>query len=144
MEGKDVTTCDLPGSFFQTNMEGHILLDGALALLLLKFDYKRWKKYLLYKGKNPVIYAKCDKATYGIITAALLPYKKLVGHLMDWGFKMNLYIPCCWNKSINVEQFTIVFHVDVLKLSHKDRNVMSDIIAKLELIYAAIYSMAMH
>ena len=61
---------------------------------------------------------------------------------MDWGFEMNLYESCCWNKMINGKQFTIVSHVDDLKLSHKDDKQVSDIITKLESIYATIYSMA--
>ena len=71
---RGVATCDLPGVFLQTDMEGDILLriDGALALLLVKIDRKRWKKHLRYKRKNPVIYVNCDKAIYGTVTAALL------------------------------------------------------------------------
>ena len=92
IEGRDVVaTCDLPGFFLQTDMEGDILLriDGILAMLLVKIDRKHWKKHLKYRGKNSVIYVKCDKASSGTVTAALLFYKKLVGHLMDWGFEMN-------------------------------------------------------
>ena len=63
-----------------------------------------------------MIYVNCDKAIYGTVTAALLSYKKLAGHLMDWGFEMNPYEPCCWNKIVNGDQITIVFHVDDLKL----------------------------
>ena len=72
LEGRDIITCDLPGFFLQTNMEGDILLrtDGALVLLLVKIDKKRWKKHLGHRGKNPVIYVKCDKAD-GTVTAAL-------------------------------------------------------------------------
>ena len=74
LEKIDVATCDLPGYFLQINMEGAILLqiDGALASLLVKIDWKPWKRHLRHKGKNPVIYVKCDKAVYRTITAALL------------------------------------------------------------------------
>lgn len=96
-------------------------------------------KHLRYKGKNLlVIYVKCDKAVYVTITAALLSYNKLIGHLVDLRFKMNSYKPCYWNMIINEEQFTIVLQVDGLKLSHKDSKVVSDIIGKLESIYAII------
>ena len=46
--------------------------------------------------------------------------KKMVGCPMDWGFEMSPYKLCCSNKMINKEQFVIVFHVNDLKLSHKD------------------------
>ena len=117
----------------------------SLALVLLvKLDQKHWKKHLRYRGKKPIIYARCNKSIYGMVTAALLSYKKLVGHPIDWGFEMNLYERCCWNKMINKEQFTIVFHVDNLKLSHKDEELVSNIIANLESIYATIDPMIMH
>ena len=44
----------------------------------------------------------------------------------------------------NGEQITIVFHIDDLKLSHNDSKVVSDIVAKLELIYATIDPMTVH
>ena len=90
-EGRDVTTFDLPGHFLQTDMEGGTLLqiEGALASLLVKLDQKLWKKDLRYQGKNLVIYVKCDKAIYGTVTGVALSFKKLIGHLVDWGFEMN-------------------------------------------------------
>ena len=83
-----------------------------------------------------MIYAHYNKVVYGTVTAELLLYKKLIGHLTDWGFEMNPYEPCCWNKVINGKQFTIVFHVGDLKLNHKNPKVVSAIISKLESIYA--------
>ena len=52
--------------------------------------------------------------------------------------------PCCWNKMINREQSTIVFHVYNLKPSHKDVEQVSNIIVKFESIYATIDPMTMH
>ena len=97
LEEREVATCDLLEFFLKTDMEGDILLriDGALALLLVKIDRKRWKKHLRYKGKNSVIHVNCDKVIYGTGTAALLSYKKLVCHLMDCGFILNPYELCC-------------------------------------------------
>ena len=58
---------------------------------------------------------------------------------------MNPYEPCCWNRMINREQFTIVIHVDDLKPCHKKKEQVSDIIAKLESkIYAIIDPMIVH
>ena len=100
-----------PGHFLQTDMPEDILLklDGPLAILLVKLDRKRWKKHLVYERSRAVIYVRCDKAVYGTVTAALLSYKKLIGHLTDWGFKMNAYDPCVWNKMVDGTQFTVVF-----------------------------------
>jgi len=46
---------------------------------------------------KPFIYVKCSKAIYGTLNAAILSYKRLVGHLGDWGFEMNPNEACCWN-----------------------------------------------
>ena len=98
LEGRDVASCDLLGYFFQTDMEGDALLqiNGALTLLLIKLDYKCWKRHLKYKkGKNSVIFVNCDKVLiHDTFAAALLLNKKLVCHLTDWGFKINPYEPC--------------------------------------------------
>ena len=94
---------------------------------------------------EPVIYVLCDKAIDGTIPAALICYyMKLVGNLMDWGFKMNPYEPCYWNKIINKEWFTIIFHADDLKQSHKDKEQVSDVISNLESLYATVDPMAVH
>ena len=57
---------------------------------------------------------------------------------------MNPYKSWCWNKIINAEQSTIVIHTDDLKLSHKDGEQVSNIIAMLGSIYATIDSMPVH
>ena len=99
MERRDVATCDLPCYFLQIDMEEYLLLrvNGSLVILLIKLDQKSWNKHLRHGRKNAVIYVSCDKIIYGTVTAALLSYKKSLGHLMDWGFEMNSYKPCCWD-----------------------------------------------
>ena len=94
MEGRDVATCNLLGYFLEIDIEEFLLLrvNAALALLFVKLNWKRWKN-LRCQGKNLVIYASCDKAIYGTVISALLSYKKLIEHLLDWGFEMNPYEP---------------------------------------------------
>lgn len=71
-------------------------------------------------GKNgkAILYVVLQKALYGCLKSALLFYKKLVADLMEEGFELNLYEPCIANKMVNGKQFTIIWHVDDLKLSH--------------------------
>ena len=92
---------------------------------------------------KPVIYVKCSKAIYGALNAAILSYKKLVRHLGDWGFEMNPYEPCCWNMYMDNKQFTIVFHVDDMKLSHINKLFVTNIIRQLEAVYAKLDPMKM-
>ena len=84
-----------------------------------------------------MLYVKLTKALYGLLRSALLFYKKLRGDLEGLGFKINPYDPCVANKVINGEQLTIVWHVDDLKVSHKDENVVSAFCVKMSQLYGS-------
>ena len=60
------------------------------------------------------------KALYGMLKSALLFYKKLRDDFENNGFQANTYVPCVANKDINGSQMKIIWHVDDLKVSHKD------------------------
>ena len=51
------------------------------------------------------------------------------------GFKLNNYDNCVANKNINGSQCTITWHVDDLKMSHRDRTVVRSVIEFIEKIY---------
>merc|ERR1711933_326410 len=61
-----------------------------------------------------------NKALYGLLRSALLFYKHLVAALEKYGFKVNPHDPCVANADINGHQMTVTWHVDDLKVSHKD------------------------
>jgi len=44
------------------------------------------------------------------------------------GFRLNEYDQCVMNKTINGKEFTIIWHVNDLKISHIDKMVVEDII----------------
>ena len=138
-EGRDAASVDLPGFFLQTDQDELILLKltGAVALLLVESDPK-WKKHLRKENGKWVIYVICKKAIYGTMNAALLAYKKLAKLFRSWGFKMNPYDACVWNKIINGKQFTIVFHIDDLLLSHLNPNIVTLYIRKLQKEYGSL------
>ena len=75
------------------------------------------------------------KALYGLMEASLMFYQKLLKDLQKKGFVTNPYNPCVANKIINGHQFTIVWHVDDLKLSHKDPKVVDEMIRYLKGLY---------
>jgi hypothetical protein len=52
--------------------------------------------------------------------------------LTDWGYVQNDYDSCTFNKIINGEQVTIQFHVDDLKISHKEQPVPDSILGDLD------------
>ena len=51
--------------------------------------------------------------------------------LKAWGFDLNPYNACVANKTINELQATIVWHIDNLKISHKDPAIVTDILQHL-------------
>jgi hypothetical protein len=54
--------------------------------------------------------------------------EKLVG----WGFETNPYDWCVANKAINGKQCTVRWHVDDLKISHKDKRKVTNLIQDLK------------
>ena len=60
-----------------------------------------------------------------MLKTALLFYKKLRRWLEDSGFEVNPYNPCVANKIGNGSQITICWHVDDLKVSHIDEDVVT-------------------
>ena len=106
LEGRDAATVDLPGFFLQTEQDELIMLrlTGAVALMLTETDPDKLKKHLRKEDGRCVIHVVCNKDIYGTMNAALLAYKKLAKLLSSWGFTMNPYEPCLWNKDINKKQ----------------------------------------
>jgi hypothetical protein len=79
------------------------------------------------KGK-PVLYIQLMKALYGTLQAALLFWQDLTSQLEKWGFKLNPYDWCVANKMVNGKQCTILWHVNDLKISHVDPEVVEEIL----------------
>jgi hypothetical protein len=72
-----------------------------------------------------MLYVLVSKALYGMLRAALLLYRKLRQDLEDVGFKVNPYDPYVANREVRGSQCTAVWHVDDLKVSHKDEAVVT-------------------
>ena len=145
-ENRDVATVDIPGAFLQTKMpddeeDVHVMLDGRMAELLAKISPETYQKYIHHRRGQAYIYCKCNVAIYGTLKAALLFWKKLSASLTKRGFIINPYDWCVANKVINGKQCTIVWHVDDLKISHVDSNVVSEIIGSLNEEYGQVGEM---
>ena len=134
LEGRDVATVDIPGAFMQADMdeEVHIKLEGPMADILIKLDPKFYSQYVVIENGKRVIYAVLLKALYGTLRAALLFWQKLTAQLKEWGFKINPYDWCVANKVINGKQCTICWHIDDLKISHVDADVVTNVIEHLD------------
>ena len=133
LERRDVATVGIPGAFMQVDMGEetvHMKIEGKMARILERIDPIKYTKSVVIENGKPVIY-KLLKALYGTMQAALMFWKNLSGTLTGWGFKINPYDWCVANKTINGHQMTIVWHVDDLKISHKDPSAVTEYINKL-------------
>ena len=98
-----------------------MLLKGKLAELMVQIDPQMYRKYITTSSKgDPMLYVRLYKALYGLLQSALFFYRKLRTEVEDFGFAVNPYNPCVANKMVNGLQMTVTWHVDDLKISHKD------------------------
>merc|ERR1712115_516330 len=103
-----------------------MLLCGRLAEMMARVNPELYRPYITYSAKGiPMLYVRLSKALYGMLKTALTFYKKLRADLEDMGFKVNPYDPCVANKTIKGAQCTICWHVDDLKISHVNPEVVT-------------------
>ena len=114
---------DIPGAFITTKTDEYVImiLRGPLCEIMTRIDPKLYRKHITKdkKGK-PVLYVQLYKSLYhGLLRSALLFYKKFKSELEAYGFEMNTYDPCVFNKiTDDGNQHTVIFHVDDGLASH--------------------------
>ena len=133
-EWREVVTVDIPGTFMQGEQDEtiHMKLEGTLAELLAKYDPTKYQPYLVIKNGKPVLYVDLVKVLYGTICAALSFWRKFTKQITEWGFTMNPYDWCVANKLVRGSQLAITWHVDDLKISHVDKEVLEDLLKQLD------------
>ena len=137
-KGRDVAVMDILGAYLHALNDEFVLmcLRGKLAEMMVKVDPKLYRKYVTTSAKGePILYVKLNKALYGLLKSALLWYKKLRGELEEMGFVVNDYDPCVANCTVEGSQLTVTWHVDDLKVSHANPNVVSKFILDMAKIY---------
>jgi hypothetical protein len=135
-EEREVAVVDIPNAFIQTKnvqLKSHhrkdiMKIKGVLADMLVELDPELYGPYLTKENGVSVLYLEILKALYGMMKSSLLFYRKLRKDLEQLGFKVNPYDICVANKMIDGKQFTVLFHVDDLKISHKDKKVVDQFI----------------
>jgi hypothetical protein len=132
-EKRDIATVDIPGAFLQADMDVivHMKITGTMVDILVQLQPSKYKKFVLTENEKIVLYVQLNKALYSTLQAALLFWRKLTAKLQEWGFEINPYDWCIANRFINNSQCTIVWHVDDLKISHVDPDVVTSVIGKL-------------
>jgi hypothetical protein len=138
LEKREVACFDIPGAFLhaETDEDVIMMLKGRLAELMVAVDPSLYRKYITVDSKGEaILYVQMHKALYGMLRSALLFYKKFVSDLGEEGYVINPYDPCVANKMINGKQMTVGWHVDDLKASHADTEVITDFGKWLKLKY---------
>ena len=146
-EGRDVATCDIPNAFVQTDLSDTdkdgdktiMKIRGILVDILCEMD-SVYEEYVVWerKGTVKVLYVHVRKALYGLLESALLFYRKLVADLKSFNFELNPYDPCVANKMVNGAQLTVSWHVDDMKISHKDPKVIDEFLEWIQECYGKI------
>ena len=131
-EEREVAIVDIPNAFVQTENEklqphhekDFMKIKRKLADMLCSIDPTLYGPYLTKENGMSVLYLELIRALYGMLKSSLLFYRKLRKDLEAIGFKINPYDCCVANKIVNGKQFTILWHVDDLKCSHKEKEVV--------------------
>jgi hypothetical protein len=86
MEGRDVTTVDIPGDFMQTDIDEvvHVRFEGEIAEMLVRMDPKLYREYVKDKNGKAVLYVDLLKALYTMLRDTLLLWKLLTSRLVLW------------------------------------------------------------
>jgi hypothetical protein len=140
-ENWKIVTCNIPGAFMQADIDEviHVRLEGPLAKLLTKVDPKLYEKYLSTENGKDVMYVRLAKALYGTMQAALLFWKDLTSYLVkEQGYTLNPYDDCVANKIVEGSQCTVLWHVDDLKLSHVNQDVLESLVDALNARYGEL------
>ena len=133
-ENRYIVVSDIPGAFLHADMEDtvYMLLEGTVTEMIVKIDPTIYRKHIWYnKHGKPMLYVQLNKALYRTLQAALLFWKLLSETLQKWGFALNPYDKCVAKKNIEVKQCTIIWHVEDIKISHTNKNVVENILKKL-------------
>ena len=76
---------------------------------------------MTYESKgNSMLYLEMNKALYVLLQSALIFYKKLRKDLKEYGLGINTYDPFVASATIKSHQMTVMWHVENLKVYHKE------------------------
>ena len=87
-----------------------------------------YKQHVIYDNGKNLLYLLVIMVIYGCIESALLWYNLLSTTLEGVCFEINPYERCVANKTIEFMKCTINWYVDDNKLSHKNPEVILNII----------------
>jgi hypothetical protein len=133
-EHRNVATADVAGAYLHAEMEDFTLLkmEGESVDIMCNVS-EDYRNYVCIENGKKVLYLKLLKALYGCMQSALLWYELFSSTLQGAGFELNQYNTCIANKMINGKQCTITWFIDDNKISHVNKNIVTNIIKMIEL-----------
>ena len=145
-ECRAVYMADIPGVSMQWDQDEviHMVLHGTLATMLIECNPDLYAPYCHQEKGQPVLYIQLMKGLYGCLQAAIQFWKKLTHQLVMWGFVINPYDSCVAKKDVNGSQFTIMWHVDNLKMSHIDPRVLDTFVDDLNQVFGKESPVVVH
>ncbi len=136
LEGCKVITVDVLGAFLQANLEEgedyYVKFTGEMVKMLCRTDASYCDQIIHDKKGRKYLYSKLTKAVYGTLIGSKRWFDKLTTALREWGFEPNKYDECCWNKMVGNSQLTVVFHVDNLKCSCRNKQALDELFNNLQ------------
>ena len=135
-EGRDIAIADVPGAYlhaeFPENKNVILRMTDIFVDIMCEIN-EEYKKHIVYEinkqGKKiKCLYVKVLRALYGCLESAFLWYELYSSTHKKLGFVINPYDRCVANKMINGSQCTILFYVDDNKISHVDKDAVTNVI----------------
>ena len=87
------------------------------------------------------MYSEAKKAMYINLEASLIFWTKLSKSLEKIVYLRNKYNWCVMNNIIKGKQWTIIWHINNMKMSHIDSDVVSGVISDIDTEYVNITNM---
>ena len=139
-ENRVVATCDVSEAYLHCMMDElcHVLLEGEMVDLYLEVDPSASKKVTTDSRGRKKLYTRMNKALYGYMRSGRLFWQNFSAKLKSLGFASNPDDLCVMNKWYGDDQFTILLHVDDLKLSFAREKEINDVLRALEEEYGKL------
>ena len=136
-EKRFVATCDVPGAYLHCKMDEvcYVLLEGVLVDLYLKVNPAAEDMVCMGRNGKKRLYTKMNKALYGHMRSGRLFWEHISAKLVSLEFESNPDDLCVMNKMVGEDQFTIVLHVDDLKLSFATEEGIDEVLDELRKEY---------
>ena len=132
-----MATCDVPGAYLHCKMDElcYVLLEGVLVDLYLKVNPAAEDMVSVGRNGKKRLFTKMNKVLYGHMRSGRLFWEHISAKLISLGFESNPDDLCIMNKMVGDDQFTIVLHVDDLKLSFVTEERIDEVLDELRREY---------